>query len=97
MYDECPYAVGAKSIYYKDLLNRLETDRPGAKLSFYLSFLRARETMSFITEGDDMELMLHPCTSCEQPTSAPDLCTYCRTWDEVRDKKVTMLEQGIES
>jgi len=96
MYDECPHAVGAKSLYYKELLNRLEADRPGAKLSFYLSFLRAKETMSFISQSDDVELSLHPCTSCGQPTSAPDLCTYCRTWEEVRDRMVTMREQGKE-
>ncbi|MBE9478430.1 MAG: adenine nucleotide alpha hydrolase family protein [Chloroflexi bacterium] len=97
MYDECPYAVGAKSIYYKELLNRLEADRRGAKLSFYLSFLRAKETMNFNSGGDDVERMLHPCTACGQPTSTPDLCTYCRTWKEVRDRRETMLEQGIES
>ena len=94
MYDECPHAVGAKSLYYKELLNGLEADRPGAKLSFYLSFLRAKENMSFISQGDDVELTLHPCTACGQPTSAPDLCTYCRTWDEVRDRMVTIREQG---
>ena len=97
MYDECPHAVGAKSIYYKELLNQLEADRRGAKLSFYLSSLRAKETMNFNLGGDAVELMLHPCTSCGQPTSTPDLCTYCRTWKEVRDRRETMLEQGIES
>lgn len=97
MYDEYPHADGAKSLYYKELLNRLEADRPGAKLSFYLSFLRAKETMSFISQSDGVELSLHPCPSCGQPTSAPDICTYCRTWDEVRDRMVTMREQGKES
>ena len=43
IYDECPYAAGSKSIYYKEVLNRLEADRPGAKLNFYLSFLQAKE------------------------------------------------------
>ena len=43
IYEECPHARGAKSIYYKELLNRLEADRPGAKLSFYLSFLQAKK------------------------------------------------------
>jgi hypothetical protein len=49
MYDECLYAVGAKSIYYKDLLNRLERDRPGAKLSF----LRGRETVNYSPLSQD--------------------------------------------
>ncbi|MCC7511144.1 MAG: tRNA 2-thiocytidine biosynthesis protein TtcA, partial [Anaerolineae bacterium] len=34
IYEECPFAEGATSIYYKELLNRLETDKPGAKLIF---------------------------------------------------------------
>ncbi|HUS84718.1 MAG TPA: arginosuccinate synthase, partial [Anaerolineales bacterium] len=97
MYDECPHAVGAKSIYYKELLNRLEADRPGAKLSFFLSFLRAKETMRFTLESDDVELVLHPCKACGQPTSASNLCTFCRTWEEVHDRRVTMLEQGLGS
>src|SRR5512147_2673879 len=43
IYEECPFAAGSTSIYYKEMLNRLENDRPGAKLAFYLSFLEARE------------------------------------------------------
>ncbi len=39
IYEECPFAVGSTSIYYKEVLNRLENDRPGSKLGFYLSFL----------------------------------------------------------
>ena len=36
IYDECPYAEGSQSIFYKETLNQLETARPGAKLTFYL-------------------------------------------------------------
>ena len=97
MYDECPHATGAKSLYYKELLNRLEADRPGAKLSFYLSFLRAKETMRFTSDEEEVELALQPCTSCGQPTSTPDLCTYCRTWEEVRNRRAMLLEQEVKS
>jgi tRNA(Ile)-lysidine synthase TilS/MesJ len=45
IYEECPFAVGSTSIAYKELLNRLENERPGAKLSFYLSFLEARSAV----------------------------------------------------
>ena len=41
--EECPHAVGAKTIYYKEVLNQMESKRPGLKLNFYLSFLRAKE------------------------------------------------------
>ena len=78
IYDECPYAEGSKSIYYKDLLNKLEADRPGAKLSFYLSFLQAKKNGLFAQDADpDIEL-LHSCPSCGQPTSAPGECAFCR-------------------
>jgi uncharacterized protein (TIGR00269 family) len=77
IYEECPYAVGASSIYYKELLNQLENTRPGAKLIFYLNFLEARKSGLF-AEREQADFELHPCTNCGQPTSAPDLCSYCR-------------------
>ena len=43
IYEECPFSVGSTSIYYKQLLNELENERPGAKLNFYLKFLEARK------------------------------------------------------
>jgi uncharacterized protein (TIGR00269 family) len=78
VYNECPYAEGAKSIYYKEILNRLETDRPGAKLSFYLSFLQAKEAGLFAPQADPHKKDLHTCPSCGQPTSAPGECAFCR-------------------
>jgi uncharacterized protein (TIGR00269 family) len=77
IYEECPFAVGSKTIYYKELLNQLETERPGAKLTFYLKFLEARERGVF-AEKDKVGPPLSPCTNCGQPTSAPGLCSFCR-------------------
>jgi uncharacterized protein (TIGR00269 family) len=86
IYDECPHAAGATSIYYKEVLNELEAKRPGAKLSFYLAFLRARQAGAFQqTEVAEAEL-LHLCQTCGQPTSAPGQCAFCRTWDQVRQQ-----------
>jgi uncharacterized protein (TIGR00269 family) len=85
IYDECPYATGATSIYYKETLNRLETDHPGAKLSFYLAYLRAKASLQFSSEIEREDL-LHACDQCGQPTSAPGRCAYCRTWNQVRDR-----------
>jgi uncharacterized protein (TIGR00269 family) len=87
IYDECPHAVGATSIYYKETLNRMETDRPGTKLSFYLAFLRARQEGLFSETATDPGESLHTCPSCGQPTSAPGLCAFCRTWDAVRQRR----------
>jgi uncharacterized protein (TIGR00269 family) len=81
IYDECPYAEGATSLYHKELLNRLEAERPGAKQQFYLSFLQAREETGFL-DGFQEELEMHPCERCGQPTTAPGMCAFCRLWIE---------------
>ncbi len=81
---ECPYAEGAKTIYYKEVLNQMESKRPGLKLNFYLSFLRAKEEGLFSQESGIQISDLHPCETCGQPTTAPQQCTYCRTWERAR-------------
>jgi len=82
IYEECPYSIGSTSIYYKELLNRLENDRPGAKLTYYLSFLEARKTGLF-TEREKIQAELHLCPQCGQPTSAPELCSFCRMMERI--------------
>lgn len=85
IYDECPYAKGSKSIYYKELLNTLENERPGAKLTFFLTFLQAKERGLFTSQGIDDQNQtgaggetLFTCPRCGQPTTAPGLCAFCR-------------------
>lgn len=86
VYDECPYAEGAKSIYYKQTLNKMEDEHPGTKLHFYLAFLAAKGQGAFAAASDPGAGRLHPCPSCGQPTSAPGECAFCRTWDQVRER-----------
>ena len=79
IYEECPYSVRAKSIFFKQMLNQMDERSPGAKLQFYLSFLQAKE------EGRaEFEKLAPPefrtCARCGQPTLAPDLCSFCRLW-----------------
>lgn len=81
IYEECPQAEGAKSILYKDLLNRLEIEMPGAKQRFYLDFLRAREKGRIKFQPPPIG-ELHPCEVCGQPTSAPGKCAFCRLWED---------------
>jgi uncharacterized protein (TIGR00269 family) len=87
IHEECPFAVGAKSIYYKEVLNQMEAKRPGLKLNFYLSFLRAKYEGLFSHERSIPNKELHACVTCGQPTTAPGQCTYCRTWERVRSEK----------
>ncbi len=79
VYDECPHAVGNLTNFYKTLLNQLESESPGAKLAFYLEFLRARKEGVFESSSQASEL--HDCEECGQPTSAPGRCAFCRMWD----------------
>jgi uncharacterized protein (TIGR00269 family) len=91
IYEECPYAVGSKTIYYKELLNQLESERPGAKLTFYLKFLEVREQGLFAGQ-DEARTHLKPCPNCGQPTSAPGPCSFCRLMEKAA--LVTLNEAG---
>jgi uncharacterized protein (TIGR00269 family) len=82
IYDECPHAVGNLTNFYKTLLNQLEAESPGAKLSFYLSFLKAKEEGAFADVAERVKL--NECERCGQPTTAPGLCAFCRQWDTVK-------------
>lgn len=80
IYDECPHARGATTLFYKDLLNQLEGKSPGAKQQFYLSFLQARdEGRLLFAEGP--EVQIGECQRCGQPTTAPERCAFCRLWE----------------
>ncbi len=78
IYEECPFADGSQSIFYKEALNQLETAHPGTKLIFYLSFLEAKSGGNLFVEKSATQSQLHPCLKCGQPTSAPGLCSFCR-------------------
>lgn len=82
IYEECPFAEGSQSIFYKETLNQLETARPGAKLTFYLSFLEAKERGDLFIAQTPAERNLRPCPKCGQPTSAPGLCSFCRMMEK---------------
>ncbi len=77
IYDECPFSVGASSIFYKEILNSMEEKRPGIKLQFYLSFIKARKEGRLFPEGQSRP-ELNKCKMCGQPTSSPDYCSFCR-------------------
>ena len=75
--EECPMAQGARTLLYKEVLNRLETESPGTKQYFYWGFLERqrgkRSSSGGMTEKD--QALLHPCTLCGQPTTA-EICSY---------------------
>jgi uncharacterized protein (TIGR00269 family) len=84
VYDECPFSEGNQMLYYKTVLDKIEADRPGTKLKYYLSYLQARDNGFFTKQNDPMGLSLNHCPRCGQPTTSTGLCAYCRSdGDEV--------------
>ena len=79
--EECPMAKGAKSLEYKDLLNSLEEQQPGAKYRFLVGFLK--EGRQVVTPAASVDL--RECSRCGQPTTG-DLCAFCRLADRGRRK-----------
>lgn len=78
--EECPYSVGSKQLYYKDLINKMEEEQPGTKLAFYVGFLNSKENGAFPAQSEAArEGDLHPCPNCGQPTSSDGPCAFCRT------------------
>jgi len=83
--EECPYSVRAKTIFYKEILNKLEAHSPGTKIQFYFNFIQAKERGDFSFAGDDQPTgPITTCRQCGQPTYAEDLCAFCRLWEMAR-------------
>ncbi len=76
--EECPMAQGARTLLYKEVLNRLETESPGTKHMFYWGFLeKHRKTQTSVSMMDKDRSTLHSCSLCGQPTTA-ETCSYCK-------------------
>ncbi len=89
-HEECPNAKGAKSLLYKEALNRLEEAMPGAKLRFLEGFL---ERIKPRLQGE--EVPLRECERCGYPTTGK-VCAFCRMWEGVyrRAKVKRLLPEG---
>ena len=88
--EECPMAKGARTLVYKEVLNRLETESPGTKQTFYWGFLdkqsNKKSAPTTMTEKD--QSTLHPCTTCGQPTTA-EVCSYCKMMSRAKAHSVS--------
>jgi uncharacterized protein (TIGR00269 family) len=80
--DECPNAVGATQLTYKDVLNRLEHESPGTKLAFVKEFLRSAQPAFAEVERQEPA----SCESCGMPAYGT-LCSFCRLVREVQAKR----------
>lgn len=72
--EECPMAEGNRHLRYKEALNAIETNSPGAKHDFYFGFLARAADRFVLTE---QEATLGSCARCGAPCSS-EICAFCR-------------------
>ena len=83
--EECPNALGAHSLVYKDALNRIETESPGSKQQFLQGFFdRVRPTMQ-----SAQTVILRKCAECSQPTTN-EVCSFCRMWQRANSSNTSV-------
>ena len=88
--DECPNAVGATQLVYKDMLNRLEAASPGSKLTFLQEFLsRAQPALPAASEDGAPQT----CTQCGLPAFG-EVCGYCRLVRETETRRERRAASG---
>jgi len=89
--EECPMAAGNKHLGYKDLLNRLEEESPGAKAAFYMGFL---DRMSPLLVDSTAETATVParCPSCGSPTGSDGPCAFCRLVERSKGREPVPVE-----
>lgn len=81
IYEECPHSRGARSLFLKDILNRLEDESPSTKITFLKSFLRVHKIFPKAPEEE-----LRDCPFCGMPTGAEGLCRFCRIKERMRER-----------
>ncbi len=83
--DECPMAQGARTLLYKEVLNRLETESPGTKQAFYWGFLEKKRPSAAVdpSRAEREGVTLVACSVCGQPTTAT-ICTYCNLMARIK-------------
>lgn len=81
--DECPNSAGATQLVYKDALNRIEAEIPGAKTSFVREFL-ARGQPAFTADEPSPP---STCTGCGAP-SFGTVCSFCNLQEGVNRKRM---------
>ena len=74
--EECPMAGGNKHLGYKEALNAIEEQSPGAKEAFYSGFL-SRAVDRFASTGDEDREAIGTCERCGAPAGG-EVCAFCR-------------------
>jgi tRNA-5-methyluridine54 2-sulfurtransferase len=79
--EECPNAHRAKSLLYKDVLDRIEVGSPGTKQRFLTDFFD--KAKGHLRHGVDA-VALRECAMCGDTTTA-EICAFCRLWQQARE------------
>ena len=77
--EECPLATGATSLFYKDILTRIEESMPGTMPRFLKGFLKFQR--KYLREEQKKDLK--PCVRCGYVTTA-EVCNFCRVEEKLR-------------
>lgn len=89
--EECPMAAGNKHLRYKEAMNLIEAQSPGAKHAFYHEFL-ARASTHFDGQPDPSASSAgvdHRCARCGAP-SVNDVCAFCLLVERTHAAEVTV-------
>ncbi|KXG76618.1 tRNA 2-thiocytidine biosynthesis protein TtcA [Fervidicola ferrireducens] len=89
IHEECPHALGASSILYKEILNKLEDESPGTKQRFLTNFYKKGKKFF---EKYSEPVKLNECKICGQVTTA-EICSFCRLRQMAEKKKVDSMPQ----
>jgi uncharacterized protein (TIGR00269 family) len=89
IHEECPHALGASSILYKEILNKLEDESPGTKQRFLTNFYKKGKKYF---EKYSEPVKLNECKICGQVTTA-EICSFCRLRQMAEKKKVDSMQQ----
>ena len=86
--EECPNSEGASQLFYKEMINRMETKMPGTKRNFVQKFMRSAQPLfdSFENNSPPRE-----CEQCGMPSFAP-VCAFCNLVSEVDRKSQQVRE-----
>lgn len=89
--EECPNSGGASQLFYKEMLNKIEAQMPGTKLTFVQEFVRSAQQLFVAPDGTPPR----DCEVCGMPSFAP-ICSFCRLVQEVDRKRERQIESSVD-
>jgi len=77
--DECPYAVRAMRLLYRNFIMQLEEKHPGTRHSILKSYLEIKNCL----EENFFPARLNPCKKCGEPSSM-EICMTCQLKEKLK-------------